>query len=391
MYRPQNINYSRRNINYSRRNTSSNKMTIIYGIIFILCIFVIIFILFSKKNDPKQILTVPVPVPVPVPVAVPETNMQNTEPKPTLEPESPLMEHILKDDDKNILQDHDIIMPDTSKIIPNQNGDYTIINAIVRDYTYYRLGVKTESEFNNTLYIQSIINSIIPMIKDNNIKDNLKRNKPLFLIGSSAHDFLELQSLKNEKTAEGVRNILDIFAFGPSIPIPGFISNIFNKCADRIYLDDNIVFHEFMHSIHFYGFSQEQKNVLKELYNKYNVISDNYNIKLYAFVNVYEFFAEMAQTYCQMKFGFDEAKRVRVTHKILKDNLPEMYTFLQSIFNIYPNHALNAICSNCNKDLLCCRDEYDNCPYWASIGDCNNIISSENMKTHCRKSCQVCQ
>jgi len=387
MYRPQNINYSRQNINYSRQNTSSNKKKIIF-ILSLITIVVIVILFYNKNNDSKQI-----PVPVPVQLPVPESIQELIpDPEPIQESETdPISELIQKPitEQDEIMQNLNIVLPDTSKII--SNGDYTIINAIVRDYTYYRLGVKTELEFNNTLYIQSIINSIILMIKDNNIKNNLQRNKPLFLISSSAHDFLELQLLKNEKTAEGVRNLLDIYAFGPSIPIPGFISNIFNKCADRIYLDDNIVFHEFMHAIHFYGFSQEQNNILKELYNKYNVISDNYNIKLYAFVNVYEFFAEMAQTYCQMKFGFDQEKRVRVTHKILKDNLPEMYTFLESIFNIYPNHALNAICSNCNKDLLCCRDEYDDCPYWASIGDFNTIISSEYMKTHCRKSCQLCQ
>jgi len=378
MYRPQNINYLRQNINYSRQNTSSNKIKII----FILCLitFVVIVILFYKKNnDSKQIpVLVQVPVPVPVPVSVSETNMQNTEQEQ--EQESALFEHIIKDDDIKILEEHSIILPDTSKII--SNGDYTIINAIVRDYTYYRLGVKTELEFNNTLYIQSIINSIILMIKDNNIKNNLEREKPIFLIGSNAHDFLELQSLKDIKSSEGGRNVLNVYGFGPVKPIPGFLSNIFNKCNDP-YFNDNIVFHEFMHAIHFYGLIQKQQDVLNELYNKYKVLSNIYDIKSYVFVNVYEFFAEMAQVYCQMTFRLDATGGI--IHKILKENLPDMYIFLKSIFDIDQNHVLNAICKKCKENLLCCRDEYEECTYWESIGECNNI------KTHCRKSCKICQ
>jgi hypothetical protein len=74
----------------------------------------------------------------------------------------------------------------------NQNKDYAIMeNTVVKDYTYYRLGAKTESELNNTLYIQSIINSIIQIIKNADIKNNLLRNKPIFLIGSSARNFDE--------------------------------------------------------------------------------------------------------------------------------------------------------------------------------------------------------
>ena len=350
-------------------------MKIIYGIILILCIIIVVVIVIllrnkipipiqNEVNDPKQI---------PILIQNEENNLKQIPIK------------IQNPGSKIPIENLNIIMPDTSKLKPN--GDYTIINAIVKDYTYYRLGVKTESEFNNILHIQSIINSIIPMIKDNDIKDNLQREKPLFLIGSTAHDFLELQSLKDVKSSEGRRNMLDVLGFSPSKPTPGFISNIYNKCDNGTHFDEDVVFHEFMHSIHYYGMTPKQKDVLNELYNKYNVISNNYDIKSYAFVTVFEFFAVMAQIYCQMTFRLDVTGRV--THKILKDHLPELYIFLASIFDLYPNHALNAICTSCNQHRLCCRDEYEECPSWESIGDCNK--NPEFMKTRCRKSCKICQ
>jgi hypothetical protein len=174
----------------------------------------------------------------------------------------------------------------------------------------------------------------------------------LFLISSSAHDFLELQSLKDRKSSEGTRDILDVSAFCAHKPIPGFISNIYNKCI-HTHSDENVVFHEFIHAIHYYGTTQEQNNMLKILYNKYNVNSDNYDIKSYAFVDVYEFFATMSQVYCQMSYNLKASGNV--TYIILKNNLPELYTFLESIFNIDPNNALIALCTNCNQDLLCKR------------------------------------
>jgi hypothetical protein len=360
--------------------TSHNKMKVIYGIILILCIIIVIVILLRNKINASKQEIIPIqseekaPVQKPIPILI-----QKEENAPKQIPNT-----IQNQGRKIPTENLNIIMPDTSKRIPN--GDYTIINAVVRDYTYYRLGVKTESEFNNILLIQTTINSIIPMIKDNDIKDNLQREKPLFLIGSSAHDFLELQSLKDVKSAEGARNVLDVAGFGPIKPTPGFISYIFNKCDNPTYLDEDVVFHEFMHAIHHNGMTQKQKDVLNELYNKYNVLSNIYDIKSYAFVTVFEFFAEMAQVYCQMTFRLDVTGKI--THKILKNYLPELYIFLGSILNIYPNHALIAICTSCNQDLLCCRDEYEECAFWESIGECNK--NPEFMKTRCRKSCKIC-
>lgn len=224
-------------------------------------------------------------------------------------------------------------------------------NTIVKDYIYYRLGFKTESEVNESLYIQSIINSIIQMIKDNNIKYNLQRNKPIFLIGSSARNFDELQSLKNMRTTEGNRNMLDIAAFSPSNSLPGFISNIFKNCDNQYSNDEDIVFHEFMHVIMSDGMTQTQKDILNKIYNKYNVFSNIYNIKSYAFVHVAEFFAEMAQVYCSMTIRLDVTGGI--TKQILFNYLPEVITFLETIFNKNPNHVLNTICTNCNQLNLC--------------------------------------
>lgn len=296
-------------------------------------------------------------------------------------------EEIVTNQNEEIASMHNLnmIMPNSSKIIPSE--DYTIINSIVKDYTYYRLGVKTELEFNNTLLIQSIINNIISIIKDNDIKNNLQQNKPLFLIGPNAHYFLEFQVLKDMKSAEGLRNILDVLAFGPNKPTPGFISEVYNNCVNT-HWNENVVFHEYMHAIHYYGMTEKQQLVLTELYNKYNVRSNYYNIiDAYAFVTVLEFFAVMASVYCQMTFRLDITGNI--TNKILKDYLPELYIFLESIFDVYPNHVLNTLCDKCNQDYLCCRNDYQDCAYWESNGDCNT--NSEFMKTRCRKSCKICQ
>jgi hypothetical protein len=269
-----------------------------------------------------------------------------------------------------------------------KNTDYVIMqNTVLKDYIYYGLGAKTESELNNTLIIQSIINSIIQIIKDNDIKYNLQRNKPIFLIGSSAQNFDEFQSLKGLKTSDGLRIQLDIPAFGTNRTVPGFISNIFNNCYNSTYLDEDIIFHEFMHEIESRGMTQTQKDILNNIYRKYNVFSNYYDIKSYAFVNVHEFFAEMAQVYCQMTSRLDVTGGVTI--KILQDYLPELYTFLETIFDIYPNDVLNTMCTNCNKKLLCCRDENENCPLWANTGECNK--NPVFMNTRCRKSCQICK
>ena len=110
-----------------------------------------------------------------------------------------------------------------------------------------------------------------------------------------------------------------------------------------------------MHAIHYFGMSQEQINIVKNLYNKYNVYSNNYDIKeTYAFTNEYEFFAVMAQVFSGMIYRPDTSGRI--TYITLKKNLPDLQTFLESIFNINPNHALKAICANCYLDLLCYID-----------------------------------
>lgn len=242
------------------------------------------------------------------------------------------------------------IQPNIQPIQLVLNEEYIIMqNTVVKDYIYYRFGAKTESEVNNTLRIQSIINGIIQIIKEDDIKYNLQHNKPIFLIGPSARDFDEFQSLRDLKTIEGTRNILDIPAFSTNKPLPGYISNIFNVCNNST--NEDIVFHEFMHVIESDGMSQNQKDVLNELYKKYNVPSNNYNINSYAFVSVHEFFAEMAQVYCKMTLRLDVTGGVTIN--ILRQYLPDLNTFLESIFNISSNYVLNAICYNCNKNLLC--------------------------------------
>jgi hypothetical protein len=142
-----------------------------------------------------------------------------------------------------------------------------------------------------------------------------------------------------------------------------------------------------MHVIESDGMTQQQKDMLNKIYNKYNVSSNIYDIKSYAFLNVHEFFAEMAQVYCQMTLRLDVTGGV--TNKIIQDDLPEVKTFLETIFNINPNSVLNAICTNCNQNLLCCRDEFDDCSYWTGIGECDK--NPGFMKIRCRKSCKICE
>lgn len=274
----------------------------------------------------------------------------------------------------------------SSSMIPKnlaKQDNYNITpDLVVKNKTYYRIGSKNEID---TARIESIFDSIIEMIKDPVIKENLKNDNPIYLVGNSSKEFTELQPLSNINSHDG-RTMFDIKAFGTNKPLPGFIHIEFNYCKTE-YIDESVVFHEFMHTIHQSGFTQEQKNILTSLYNKYKVPTSKYNINSYAFSTENEFFAVMAQVFCQMTSRLDATGNITI--EILENELYDMFVFLNSIIDIKNNKVLKSFCLLCNnKHQLCCRDENLNCEKWAENGECSR--NPEYMTLRCRKSCSFC-
>lgn len=241
----------------------------------------------------------------------------------------------------------DVVINDAINPNTQVNGYLISPNTIGKDYTFYRLGCKNIAD---TLLIQLIIDNIIKMIKDNEIKNNLMRNNPVILIGSSARDFTDFESLKNIKTTDG-RNALDVNAFATNKPLPGFLSNLLNKCDYSENENENIIFHQFMNIIMSDGMTKKQQDIFNEIYKKYNVVSKIYDINSYAFHTVKAFFAEMAKIYFSMTIRLDATGGI--TKQILIDHLPDVKTFLETIFYINPNYALNIFCINCKLHRLC--------------------------------------
>ena len=110
-------------------------------------------------------------------------------------------------------------------------------------------------------------------------------------------DFHEFKIFENSKTTDGTRNLLDVKGFATNKPTPGFISIDFNLCKYDNEYPESIVFHEFVHTLHESGFSEQQKKKLTSLYDQYKVKTNKYNINSYEFSTENEFFAEIAQIY----------------------------------------------------------------------------------------------
>jgi len=273
-----------------------------------------------------------------------------------------------------------------STTVSIKKDNYNIItpNLTIKEKIYYRLGVNGNID---TTRIENIIDSILESINDPIIKQNLKNENPIYLVGASTRDFHEFKIFENSKTTDGTRNLLDVKGFATNKPIPGFISIDFNFCKYDNEYPESIVFHEFAHTLHESGFSQQQKKRLTSLYDQYNVKTNKYNINSYAFSSENEFFAEMAQIYCQMTYRLDVTGNININ--ILRYELPDMFLFLASIFNINnSNKMLLSFCDLCNNHKLCCRDDTPDCISWAAKGECK--ANHNYMHKRCRKSCSMC-
>ena len=227
-----------------------------------------------------------------------------------------------------------------------ETWDFSKSYAVV-DRFYYRIGLLSSRV--RVPIIAGILDAVVDSIKIRAIKERLADVRPIYLLGKSPRNFTEFTLRFTEPWQ---LYLLDIMAFATNVWIPGFISTDFEGCAHP-YFEDDVPVHEFMHTVHLDGFSDDMKARVNFLYNKYKVPNPNYNIDSYAFVDDREFFAEMGQIFTEVTIrkdvtaGLDKAG--------LKRYLPEMYAFLESIFDVSNNKIKKASCAApCAKNWARC-------------------------------------
>lgn len=214
------------------------------------------------------------------------------------------------------------------------SSNYNII-----DKRYYRLGTKDKSK--DVQHIIDILDEVINSIRSEEIKTNLLKDRPIFLVGNSPRDFTEFDIVINSKTIDNNRNIADLTAFSTNTPLPGFISDIYNECR-TIYRDEDILTHEFLHAIMNSGFTSEQRIQLENIYTLYKPqyaayeqlfsIFEGYD-SVYAFLTSEEFFAIMGQIFFELTSRLDDDSTGGINKQKLQTTLPQMYQFLDQIFN----------------------------------------------------------
>jgi hypothetical protein len=153
--------------------------------------------------------------------------------------------------------------------------------------------------------------------------------------------------LKNIKTVENSRNILDVDGYGPNKPLPGYLSIKYNLCPE---INEDIIVHEFLHVIHQIGFTNELKTEILNLYQKYAKLN---NVKDYGFIDQYEFFAEFGQIFLNATIRLDNTNNI--TRNIMMNNMLDLWNFYLKIFDINKIQSVyDKICENsCPGNLLC--------------------------------------
>jgi hypothetical protein len=238
------------------------------------------------------------------------------------------------------------------KILPDENyifsRDYYII-----DKEYYRLAVQPNRKDQNLSYIIDVLDALVQSIKSETVKQNLKKENPIYLVGETPSEFSEFDRFENGQTIDG-RSIIDLTAFATNPPIPGFISIKYDNCF-CIYLTEDIIVHEFLHTIHISGFDSKLKEDLSNLYNQYKVSNNDYSITSYAFSNDSELFAEMGQVYLGVTTRMDEQSTGGINLNKLQNKLPNLYSFMDNIFN-RQNSVRVKSCQK--KNCINCRFSY---------------------------------
>ena len=206
----------------------------------------------------------------------------------------------------------------------------------VVDKGFYRLG-KLSKDLDTT-NIEALLDATLASIKNPTVKAKMKQERPIYLVSKSARDFQEFSA---GVTADG-RQVLDLLAFGTSKPTPGFFSSDFEGCTHP-YFESDIPFHEFSHTLHTDGMPDDMKAQIRVMYNKYKVPSPNYIINSYAFSTELEFFAEMSQVFCEVTVRKDVT--AGLDKAAMKAYLPDMYVFLDSLYDLSVNQIKQASCA----------------------------------------------
>lgn len=228
-------------------------------------------------------------------------------------------------------------------------------NIKITNTKYFRIGAIKDLD---TKYIESILDEVGNSLKSEDMRNKLMAKKPIFLIGDKVRDFREFDYRKDYWTTADGRNAVEL-----SVPFVdgekniGYLSSVNHlNCNNSGLGESNIVLHEALHFIEYICLEQNHYTEISRLYKKYNIENNNYATKgMYQFSNEYEFFACFADFYINKnsnEYMFISNNSYN-NNQIIKEYMPELYTFYENLFE----NTDNLIKTICNTNCL-----YNICP-----------------------------
>lgn len=210
-----------------------------------------------------------------------------------------------------------------------------IITILVLEQSFLGLS-DTKTIYHND--VLKICNSIIQNIRNVNVKNKLTINRPSYIIGESILDYPVFEELFNRTTDDG-RYFHDITAFAASEMLPGYIStDVFTKDD---YYNEDVIAHEILHSINA-ALPPLLRKRLEYIFEKYLSMNDTYDITAYGFMNPDEMFAVFGTVFLGVNDRLDTTSNIILDS--LHEHLPELYIFLQDIFNKNTDDIIHTSC-----------------------------------------------
>lgn len=201
---------------------------------------------------------------------------------------------------------------------------------------------KGSSNIKDEALEQALHISEVMLSKRDDIRKRLIENKVSIAIFTGEENYCDLpeaHDLKNVKTFDG-RSYCDICGVGAVRvrPITSICEdNLLKTKDDPYYGTEDILTHEFAHSIHVLGMKSEEKKELTRLY-KHAVDKNIFSInkkdeRPYMILNEEEFFATLSAVW----FGVHNPNSSSVSkgllnREVIKIQHPEMYEFLKTIY-----------------------------------------------------------
>jgi hypothetical protein len=206
------------------------------------------------------------------------------------------------------------------------------------DNGYYSIQYSDGTPTSYPKQVSRIFSSIIRNVHNVNVKNNLLINRPSYIVGNRVYDFPVFKDLFNVTTHDS-RYFHDLFAFSDSTMLPGYIST--ELLTKDNYKDEDIIAHEILHSIED-ALPLNLYQQLIDIFDKYAILNDRYDINAYAFANHHEMFAVFGTVFLGVNDRIDITGNI--INNTLKEHLPELYTFLQDVFI----ESINVVYTSCS-------------------------------------------